>query len=166
MGLSSSDVPMEYGALTSRYWFAAASSFVRVRMLHFWSGLLSQEANACFNPNPCSFSGVCAPSRQAMVNALLRSAMPVPPSVTVISTASPRFSSDSTTLMDSSGSPLLARRLETASSISSQMTCATLLKLSPIPANRPWPVGLLRMISSAMGVLFSIFIGAIPPVIG
>ena len=47
---------MEYGALTSRYWFAAASSFVRVRMLHFWSGLLSQEANACFNPKPCSFS--------------------------------------------------------------------------------------------------------------
>ena len=166
MGLSSSDVPMEYGALTSRYWFAAASAFVRVRMLHFWSGLLSQEASACFNPKPCSFSGVCAPSRQAMVRALLRSAMPVPPSVTVISTASPRFSSDSTTVMDSSGSSLLARRLETASSISSQMTCATLLKLSPIPANRPWPVGLLRMISSAIGVLVSIFIGAIPPVIG
>ena len=165
MGLSSSDVPMEYGALTSRYWFAAASSFVRVRMLHCWLGLLSQEASACFNPKPCSFSGVCAPSRHAIVRALPRSAMPVPPSVTVISTASPRFSSDSTTLMDSSGSPLLARRLETASSISSQMTWATLLKLSPIPANRPWPVGLLRMISSAIGVLFSIFIGAIPPVI-
>ena len=29
-------------------------------MLHFWSGLLSQEASACFDPKPCSFSGVAA----------------------------------------------------------------------------------------------------------
>ena len=77
------------------------------------------------------------PSRQAMVSALFKSEMPVPPSTTLISTASPKSSKDNTTVMDKSGSLLLARRLEMASSASSQMTCATLLKLSPIPANRP-----------------------------